>query len=131
MPPRVTDTDVKEILDTTVDTAPFITTAHLIVNEELFPQGLSEERLTEIEKYLAAHFACLKDPRLIQEKVGDATNTYEGYQNRNRTGLSSTSYGEQVQFLDSTGRLANLLKPKAGLQALSTQVPPWGISGRR
>jgi len=129
MAARVTDADVKAIFDTAMDTTPFITTANLIVDEELVSFGLTEARLTEIEKYLAAHFACLKDPRIAKEKIGDAENTYQVVKAGN--GLEGTSYGQQVQLLDSTGRLADLLKPHAGLETLKTNVPAWGITGVR
>jgi hypothetical protein len=113
---RVTDADVKTILDTTVTTTPFIDTAHLIVEEELTVLGtLSESRLTQIELYLAAHLTCSLDPRINEEKIGDATNKYQGEMG---SGLKGTLYGQQVILLDITGKLANADKPKAFLECV-------------
>lgn len=113
---RVTDADVKTILDTTITTTPFINTAHLIVEEELTVLAtLSESRLTQIELYLAAHLACSLDPRISEEKIGDSTNKYQG---KTDIGLKGTLYGQQVILLDSTGVLANSDKPKATLECV-------------
>ena len=129
MAARVTDTEVKAVFDTSMDTTPFITTANLVVNEELSNSGYSEDRLKQIELYLSAHFACLKDPRLSKQKIGDGEDTYQSA--KLGMGLEGTTYGQQVMILDSKSTLANLSKPKATLETLSTVVPPWGITGNR
>src|SRR5574340_201890 len=110
---RVNDGDVKNILETSIDTTLFIQTASLVVDEELLNSGLSEERLRQIELWLAAHLSCTMDPRIKTEKMGDASNTY---QIADGQGLASTTYGLQVLLLDSSGKLANLYKPKATLE---------------
>lgn len=119
---RVSDADVKTILDTDIDTTPFINMAAVIVDEDLASSGLSETRLTEIERCLAAHFACSLDPRLTSEKIGDANNAYQTAKGQ---GLHMTAYGEQALMLDSTGTLANLEGLKAKLETLSSRVPSW------
>lgn len=126
---RVTEEEVKAILDTTLTLTAFITTANLLVTEELEGSGYSEARLKQIELYLSAHFACLKDPRLSKQKIGDAEDTYQV--SKLGMGLEGSSYGQQVLALDSNSILANLSKPKAGLETLSTVVPAWGITGNR
>lgn len=114
--PRVTDADVKTILDTTIDTTPFTVTAHCLVEETLYPLGtLSEARLTQIELYLSAHFACTMDPRITKEKIGDGENTY---QLKADTGLNGTTYGQQAAMLDTTGKLMNMTAPKAFLETI-------------
>lgn len=106
MAARVDDAGVKEILDTTVTTTPFITAANLIVDQHLLGHGLTDALLTEIERWLAAHLACTRDPRVAKEALdGEFNVTYEG---QTGLGLNRTSYGQQVKVLDPTGRLANL-----------------------
>ena len=101
---RVTDTEVKTILATTVDTTPFIDTANIFINEVLGTAGLSEALLTKIELWLSAHFTCMMDPRVSFETISSAQGTFEG-----KTGMSLdfTRYGQQAKLLDSSGRLAN------------------------
>lgn len=117
---RVDSDEVKAIIDTSIAVDPFIATAHLLVDEELLSAGYSEARLTQIELYLAAHFACLKDPRLSKQKFGDGEDTF--HMPKTGEGLSATSYGQQVAVLDSKSILSNLQKPKAVMENLRTNV---------
>jgi len=112
---RVEAADITAVLSTTIDVSAFITTAALIVSENLEDKGLSEDRLKEIERYLAAHFACMMDPREEREQFGDASNTYQG-----KTGmaLDATFYGQTAKLLDTSGTLINLNKPKAKLEMI-------------
>jgi hypothetical protein len=112
---RVTDSEVKTILDTDITTTPFINTANLFINENTTLLELSDDRLYQIELYLSAHFACTLDPRITQEKIGDATNTY---QLKSGLGLDATMYGQTAKMLDTTGTLANLTKDKVLLECL-------------
>lgn len=121
---RVTDNEVKKILNTTIETTPFIATASLIVDETLADQGLSDARLKQIELYLSAHLACTMDPRLTNESVGDASNTYQTASAGGK-GLDATSYGQHVKMLDTTGLLDTLEKPKASLYTIKTSVDSW------
>lgn len=110
---RVTDAEVKEILDTDIDTTPFITTATLVVTEDLADEDYSSARLKEIELYLAAHYATLLEPQLQATRLGDASDTYQG-----QTGkyLEATKYGQQVQLLDTSGILTENSKPRTGIE---------------
>src|SRR5438309_3396699 len=94
---RVTDDEVKEILATTVDTTPFIRAAHVLVNDALTGKGLEESTLIEIERWLAAHFACMRDPRESQVDAG-AKAWFEG---KTDMGLNFTRYGQMVKLLDT------------------------------
>jgi hypothetical protein len=116
---RVTDAEVKTIFDTSIDTTPFITTANLIVTENLGEASLSDDRLKQIELYLSAHLACLRDPRVSQEKIGDASNTHEG---KTGMGLDRTSYGQMVRMLDSTGLLADSELKTASIQTIRADL---------
>ena len=109
---RVDADDVKEIFETDLTDAQvnaFINTAHLLVEEELGNQGLSEGRLTEIEKYLSAHFAALRDQRLESETTGEHSWRAQG---KTDMGLDATIYGQQARILDTSGTLANASIPK-------------------
>lgn len=129
--PLVTDAQVRAIYPcpASKDLTPYIKTAHLIVCEDLNNSENSLERLTQIELYLSAHYACLSDGGQIQtHKVGDATDTYAVTKD---SGLASTNYGQSAIGLDNSGKLAELANPakKARFvligQPTSWRRPPW------
>lgn len=113
---RVTDTEVKEIIATSLTTTPFIDTANALINETLLDQGFSEAYLTQIEKYLSAHFVSLRERQLKGEKLGDASNTYGGEFGK---GLRFSQYGQQVLILDTSGTLEDLGKAKAEIDVIT------------
>ncbi len=102
---RVVDSDVKQILRTTIDTQPYIVCATLVVTERLVPVGYSADRLRQIELYLSAHLASLQDPGLIELTADGATARYD--RGKLGTGLNGTQYGQQIQWLDYLGILAH------------------------
>lgn len=108
---RVSALEVSEIfaVDTINDLNTFITTAHLIVTEELISSGLSAARLKEIELYLSAHFASLRFEKdgLRKQKIGDVEEEYNAVKGT-KGGLESTRYGQQALALDTSGDLASL-----------------------
>ena len=115
MATRVTATEVKEIFDTTLSDAQldtFILAANLVVTEKLSTSGLSTAMLKEIERWLSAHLAAIRDQMPSQEKIGDASVRYQG---ETGMGLRFTSYGQQVMLLDTTGTLANSLGKKGAV----------------
>jgi hypothetical protein len=129
--PLVTEDQVRAIYtcDANKDLTPFINTAHLIVCEDLNTGENSLERLTMIELYLSAHYACVSDGGQIQtHKVGDATDTYAVSKD---SGLGSTGYGQQAIGLDNTGQLAESINPTKKAKFLLTGDPtswrrsPW------
>ena len=110
---RVLPSEVKAIYDPGADEAdlyPFIEVATLLVDEELLDQGLSANRLKQIELYLAAHFATVSIERggLTRQRIGDAEEEYQGWGNNNSTGLTSTRFGQQALTLDPSGTLGAL-----------------------
>lgn len=116
--PRVTVEEVRKIIDTDItdnEIQAFIATANSLVDSVLPNQGISEELLIEIEKWLSAHFVSIKDPRLRQLRIGEVTETYYG---RGGEGLNHTPYGQQVLLLDYTGSFANLGKRKASFNVV-------------
>lgn len=102
--------DVIAILDTTLDTTPYITVATLLVTRHLGTQGLEDALLFEITRWLAAHFACIRDPRTMQARSGTAAMLFQ--RGTAGEGLRETSYGQQVLVLDPTGILAQTIGMK-------------------
>jgi hypothetical protein len=99
---------VKQILDnsalsdTIVDA--YIVGANALVND-ILGTGTST-LLTEIEKWLTAHMiSCTRERMAKREAAGGASIEYTGVYGEN---LSSTSYGQMVMTLDTTGAMAAL-----------------------
>lgn len=111
---RVTDEMVAEIIDydstNITDLTPFINAAHEVVDGLLSGEGYSSDLLTEIERWLAAHFLAIRDPRPKTEKTDGAATTYYG---RDGLNLDATPYGQQAKVLDMNGVLASAGKRKA------------------
>ena len=103
---RVSDSEVKEIIDTTVTTTPFIDAANLIVTGKLADQGLGDALLKEIERWMSAHLVAIRDPMIKKEKAGEAEATY--VTGKEGMGLDATPYGQQVKLLDTSGALTDL-----------------------
>ena len=100
--------DVQAIFDTDLDATKlgaFLTTAQLEVDEKLAGSGMSEARLDEITKYLTAHLASFRDPRMKSEVVegGRLSRTVQGLTGM---GLKATYYGQMVLNLDTSGTFA-------------------------
>ena len=118
---RVTNAEVKEIIDTELteaQVAPFVEIANLIVTDRLTGEH-STALLKEIERWLAAHFAAIRDPRAKSEKTADASATYYGNAG---LGLNHTPYGQQVLAMDTTGILASLGKRKASFRTIDLDL---------
>ena len=109
---RITVDDLVEIFETELTEAQlsaFVNSAHYVIQNNLLSSGLSSDILTEIHKYLAAHFASLRDQRIASERVADVSMNYQG---KTDMGLNATLYGQTALMLDTSGSLANLaLKP--------------------
>ena len=117
---RTTDIEVKKIisLNKVTDTTPFIDTANLLVTKHLGNSGLSDDELTQIEKYLTAHLLTLhNDERQLKtQKLGDATDTYAGNFGK---GLEFSQFGQMVLMLDSTGTMQGLGGKKVSLSVIN------------
>ena len=102
MPPRVSDEDVKAIVDTTLATGVFISLAHLLVDELLIGK-YSDAYLAEIERLLAAHYLRIRERREIRISSDGLSTEYERMSLGE--GLAATEYGQQVLVLDHKGIL--------------------------
>lgn len=107
---RTTDADVASIIEVDADVAPtlasFIRPASMLVDEVCAPvETYSEERLKEIETWLAAHFYAQRDPRAQREDVASIGVTF---QSKVDLGLNNTHYGQMAMSLDTNGGLAAL-----------------------
>ena len=67
--------------------------------------GYDATTLELIERWLAAHFYAVRDPRTTQEKAGPVAATYESKVDLN---LAITRYGQQAMLIDTGGALAAL-----------------------
>ena len=88
-----------------MDVAPFVSTAELLVNEELADKGLSDDRLDEIAHYLAAHCVSLRERQSTDVYRGSARDTYAGVFGMK---LNSSQYGQMALLLDTSGTLESI-----------------------
>lgn len=128
---RVTADEVREIFETNLpegDLNAAINLAHqLVVALDLSGAGVTEATLVQIELLLGAHFACLKDPRPMREKVGqDFDVTYQG---KTAMGLNSTFYGQNAITLDFSGILADHASglKRAGLKVVFSAYDEFNV----
>jgi len=117
MAARVTEEEVKAIIDTTVTTAPFITAANLLVESVLGGESLGDDLLKEIERWLSAHFVAIRDPREKSKKMDEAEAKF--FLGKEGKGLEATPYGMQAIALDTTGKLANVGKTTAKVECIN------------
>jgi hypothetical protein len=117
---RVTEDEVKGVLQPGSDDivlTPFISTAHMIVEEDLVGKGMSAERLRLLELYLAAHFSVITIGELTMKKVGDATDDYVKV--RLYDGLRASTFGQQAIALDTSGTLSQMGGTNAVFEVLT------------
>lgn len=124
---RTTSANVGEIIevDETISLTPFITVANELVTELCIDSGYTETRLELIERWLAAHFYAIRDPRATSESVGGVGVSY---QMSNGLNLNSTSYGQQVQLLDTAGSLSALNGSLGKRKTISIQYVGGGVA---
>jgi hypothetical protein len=109
----LTEIAVRALVTTSlVSIANAILSAETVVNELLVGTDQTQARLELIGLYLAAHFVCVIDPRASDEKIGDASTSYQGATGK---GYEASFYGQTAMQLDASGILARSQKPKASL----------------
>ncbi len=113
---RTTESEVGEIMgQQSFNLDPFIVTANQIIEAKGITNNLSDETLTEIEKYLAAHIATVRAPLMSRQSISDASEEY--IRAGGDKGLSATDFGQVVLNLDVTGTFADSDKSGAEIQS--------------
>ena len=118
---RTTVAEVKTIIETSLDAEDiecYISDANAVVTDVLGDTDMGATLLSKIEKWLTAHLITMSRERMARiEEVDDARVEYAG-----RTGLylDSTTYGQTVKTMDSSGRMSGLGGKEAGLWSIST-----------
>ena len=93
--------DNTELTDAQIDV--YITSANIMVTQ-ILGTTLDDDVLAEIERWLAGHMiAITRERQALEEKAGGAEIIYTG---KYGMALSSTSYGQMVLALDTTGEMA-------------------------
>ena len=118
---RTTATEVKQIMDnctvsdTIVDV--FIGAASRLVDAVYSTDTtMSDDQLEDIETWLTAHMiASTLHRQTSQEEVDGASVKYTGYWSKD---LESTSYGQMVKVIDTSGKMANAGKKLASMKAI-------------
>jgi hypothetical protein len=105
---------IPDIIDADVDL--FINSANVMVNNVL-GTGTSS-LLTEIENWLTCHMiASTRERQAKKEEAGGAKVEYTGFW---KLGLQSTSYGQMVLVLDTSGAFASLGGKSASITAITS-----------
>lgn len=117
MASRVTEVEVRSIIETELtdlQVLSYITSANVLVNS-MFGVGVTDV-LKEIEKWLTAHLITItRDRQAIEEAAGTAKVKYSDIFGE---GLRSTTYGQMVLTLDSSGLLLTLYGKRAMVYAI-------------
>ncbi len=104
---RSTVEDVKMIIDTSLEDPvieAYMTAAYNFMTDVFVGTTLSETILTEIERWLTAHFIASVRERISKEEgAGGAYIRYAGEYGSN---LSGTAYGQTAIMMDTSGALA-------------------------
>lgn len=112
---------VPELTETDSITAQ-MDTAHLLVDEHLVGHDMSEDRLEQIELWLAAHFCSVVTPKSASEGAGPVSQNFQGSTALN---FNVTVYGQQALILDTSGRLALLQRQAKGNKAVGSPSVTW------
>lgn len=93
------------------DIEPFILVANELVTELCSDSDYSATRLELIERWLAAHFYCARDPRAASEGLGGLSTGFSLASLGQY--LAGTIHGQQAMMLDTAGNLAALNRKAA------------------
>ena len=106
---RVTEAEVEAIIDydDTIELDPFIEVANQLVTELCTDSDYADSRLTEIERWLSAHFYHIRDQHVSAERAGEVG---VNYQYKVDLHFNQTKYGQMALLLDTAGNLAQLNK---------------------
>jgi hypothetical protein len=115
MAQRVDPEDVRALLNvkSTVDLQPFIDQATAVTDKVSSNDSsgvMNSALLKEVERNLAAHYYCLKDPGYHARTTEGASGTFYG---KTDMGLDYTPFGQTAQEMDLTGFLSSLGKGRS------------------
>lgn len=116
---RTNSAKVKEIWtdDTNITSFdPFIIAANIVVTNAFSGTSVSSDILGEIERWLAAHFATVLEPNLLEEEHDEARMRYA--LPKMGDGLQSSMYGKMALQLDPVGALLEIGKRAATIESI-------------
>lgn len=103
------------------ETTEFIASAHVIVCNSIDGYGIPLSVVTQIEKYLAAHFAVLTYSTKSRETIGPMSRAFAL---KVDLGFNATRYGQMAISLDPTGMLENLRKRRVRMMSVGSGILP-------
>ena len=109
---RITSAELRKLFpqdDPALDVDHYVDDADALVTEVLGTSGFTDERLSLITKYLAAHFYVLgqQEGGIFEETIGQASEK-RGSTFTLGQGMRLTRWGQMVLGLDTTGGFARL-----------------------
>lgn len=116
---RTTIDTVKVIIPTALEDdeiRDIILMANVIVTRQVGGEGLATALLKDLETWMTAHLIAIgKERQPMSEKVGDIWLTFQ----KNEPGfLQSTSYGQMVLFLDTSGKFQQASNKRIIIRAI-------------
>ena len=116
---RTTIEKVKSIMATALtdpEISLLISQANVIVTRKVGSEGLDTDLLIDLETWMTAHLIAIgKERQLYSEKVDDIWLTYQ----KNPEGFfTSTTFGQMILFLDTTGKFQQASKNKVTFNAI-------------
>ena len=121
---RTTAADVRNIMDVLSDTTTdaiitaYINSAHVMVDTVMGSVEVTD-LLTNLEMWLSAHLIAIsRERQAIKEEAGTAKVTYSDIFKKG--GLMSTTYGQMVISLDTSGLFAALMLRPASIFAVTS-----------
>lgn len=104
---RTTASAVEAIIEVkaTVSVTPFIEVANDLVTNVCTASSYSVATLELIERWLAAHFYAIRDPRRESEEADEVAAKFKS---KVELGFNVTHYGQMAMRLDTAGNLAAL-----------------------
>jgi len=117
---RATQAKVEAVIEVDTDlwSDDLLTYAATIVGaaEDQVSSGTySEDQLTFMEVYVAAHFYAVKEQKAQREKAGRSSVQYQG---KYGMGLEATSWGQQALSMDAAGALAKVTGSEGGVKSV-------------
>jgi hypothetical protein len=114
---RTTKADIEGIIELDLEVIPddaamlpYITIANELVTERCTGDAgptteYTDSRLELIERWLAAHFYTMRDPRVTNEHAGPVSSSFQSHIG---LGFDTSHYGQTAMRLDTNGGLSAL-----------------------